>query len=138
MRAVVDPNVFISAGLSPSGTPSRVLSAWQEGRFELIASPLLLEELERALAYPKLRRRIPAHDAAALLRLIQRSATVVPDPAGPPPKHSSDPGDDYLLTLAARERAALVSGDQDLLSLAGELPVFAPRAFLELLSAARG
>lgn len=135
MRAVLDPNVLISACLSPSGSPGRVLVAWQEGRFELVASPLLLAELERALAYPKLRRRISAQDAADLVRWIQHSARVVPDPAEPPPKPSPDPGDDYLLALAARERSALVSGDAHLLSLAGELPVFAPRAFLEFLDA---
>lgn len=135
MRAVVDPNVFISACLSPSGAPRRVVIAWQEGRFEMIVSPLLLTELKRALAYPKLVRRVPADDAADLVGWIERSARVVADPPGPPPMHSPDPGDDYLVTLAASERSALVSGDEHLLSLADELPVFAPRAFLDFLSA---
>ena len=39
------------------------------------------------------------------------------------PVHSVDPGDDYLLALAAVERAVLVSGDADLTSLRGQVPV---------------
>jgi predicted nucleic acid-binding protein len=57
----------------------------------------------------------------------------VPDPDEPPPRASQDPGDDYLLGLAAHERAALVSGDRHLLGLADKLPIYAPAAFLSLL-----
>jgi len=47
--------------------------------------------------------------------------------------HSRDPDDDYLIALASAHRAALVSGDKHLLALEGEIPVFSPRAFLDLL-----
>ena len=133
MRAVLDANVIISALLSRSGSPAVVLRAWQNGQFELIVSPLLLAELERALAYPKLRRRIPAEEADAVVGWLRRAATVTPDPQGPPPIRSRDPGDDYLLTLAASEHALLVSGDEHLLSLQGESPVHSPASFLSLL-----
>jgi putative PIN family toxin of toxin-antitoxin system len=133
LRAVLDPNVLISALLAPAGTPAAILRAWSAGAFELIASPLLLAELERALAYPKLRARIHESDATAFIEWLGRSATIVPDPDGLPPRASQDPGDDYLLVLAAHERAALVSGDRHLLELAGQLPIYAPAAFLSLL-----
>ena len=93
MRAVLDPNVIISAALSPGGSPARVLTEWLEGRFEIIASPDLLYELERALAYPKLRKRIPESDAAALVRLIEGGSVLREDPADPP-AISKDPGVD--------------------------------------------
>lgn len=133
MRAVADPNVLISALLSRKGNPAHVLLAWREGRFELIVSPLLLEELERALAYPKLRRHVAEADATAVLGWLSRSATTADDPTGQPAVTSSDPGDDYLIALAGAERAALVSGDKHLLALAGRIPVYSPREFLELL-----
>ena len=133
MRAVLDPNVVISGLLSSAGSPAQVLRAWREGRFEAIDSGLLLAELERALAYPKLRRRIPHDDATAAIRFLKAGATVVDDPTGPPPAHSEDPGDDYLIALAADQRAALVSGDRHLLALAQRIPVYSPRDFLELL-----
>jgi predicted nucleic acid-binding protein len=50
VRAVLDTNVLISAFLSPQAAPARAIRAWLDGRFELIVSPLLLAELERALA----------------------------------------------------------------------------------------
>jgi putative PIN family toxin of toxin-antitoxin system len=133
VRAVLDANVMISALLSRSGSPAVVLRAWQDGQFELIVSPLLLAELERALAYPKLRRRISAVEAEALLDWLRRAATAAPDPDGPPPIRSRDPGDDYLLALAAAEHAVLVSGDVHLLSMTGEAPIHSPASFLSLL-----
>jgi predicted nucleic acid-binding protein len=55
LHAILDANVLIAALLSPRGSPARLLRAWMNGAFELIVSPGLLAELERALAYPKLR-----------------------------------------------------------------------------------
>jgi len=106
------------------------------GEFELIASRALLDELQRALAYPKLRLHISESDAADLVRWIADSGTVVVDPDTDPPVHSRDPDDDYLISLASAHRAALVSGDKHVLGLAGEIPVFSPRAFLDLLASA--
>lgn len=135
MRAVLDPNVLISALLSRRGTPARVLRAWVAGEFELIASPLLLAELGRALGYPKLRERIQKEEAEHFVAALARSAVVVADPASPPPVRSSDSGDDYLLALAASQQASLVSGDQHLLALrdAG-FPIDSPGQFIKRLS----
>jgi putative PIN family toxin of toxin-antitoxin system len=133
VRAILDPNVIISALLSRDGTPAKVLRAWLEGRFDLIVSPLLLDELERALAYPKLAERITAEESAALLGWLRREAVLVDDPDDPPSSRSEDPGDDYLLALAEAERAALVSGDRHLLALTSELPVLTAREFLVIV-----
>ncbi len=135
MRAILDPNVIISALLSRDGTPAKVLRAWLEGRFELIVSPLLLAELERALGYPKIADRIPADESAALIEWLGREAILVNDPDGPPDSRSEDPGDEYLLALAETERATLVSDDQHLLTLTSELPVLTPREFLVIVGA---
>ena len=130
MRAVLDANVLISAALSPRGTPARLLLAWQAGGFELVVSPLLLAELRRALAYPKLARLVPAADADAFAAWLGRAAELAADPPGPPPVRSGDPADDYLIALSAAERAVLVSGDGHLTVLAGRIPVRTPAAFL--------
>lgn len=133
MRAVLDPNVIISGLLAPNGAPARVLRAWQEGAFDLVVSPLLLEELGRALAYPKLRKRLTTAEVAELLELLRREARVERDPASPFDVRSPDPGDDYLIALAAASRALLVSGDAHLLGLATRLPVDSPAEFLARL-----
>lgn len=132
IRAVLDPNVLISALLSPKGAPARALRAWIEGAFELVVSPLLLAELERALAYPKLRKRISAQETARAIAWLQSSATVVEDPRSAPSVRSPDPGDDYLIALAESEQALLVSGDNHLLSLSKELPVHSVASFLRI------
>jgi uncharacterized protein len=134
LRAVLDVNVLISAILSPTGAPAHLVLAWQAGAFELIVSPALLAELARALGYPKLRRLVPASDADAYVDWLERSATVAHDPAGPPPVRAVDPGDDYLIALAADQRAMLVSGDRHLLALAEEVPVIAPARFVAALA----
>jgi putative PIN family toxin of toxin-antitoxin system len=133
LPAVLDPNVLISALISPRGAPARVLRAWLDGAFELVVSPLLLAELERALAYPQLRARIGADDAARVVDWLRRSAVVAEDQGGSPPVTSPDPGDDYVLALAVTERAALISGDRDVLSLGGELPIHSPAEFLQVI-----
>jgi uncharacterized protein len=134
VRAVVDPNVIISGALSRRGAPADVLRSLGTGDFELIASQALLNELQRALAYPKLRIHISESDAADLVRWIADSASLFDDPDSLPPVHSRDPDDDYLIALASAHRAALVSGDKHLLTLEAEIPVLSPRAFLDLLA----
>ena len=130
MRAVLDPNVVISALLSPQGSPATVVRAWVDGAFELVVSESLLEELERALGYPKLRARIPPADAARVVAWLRSAAIIAPDPTDTPPVRSVDPGDDYLIALAAAERAMLISGDRHLLELSEAIPVMSPADFL--------
>lgn len=107
--------------------------AWLDGRFDLIASPMLLGELDQALAYAKLRRRIPESEAREFIEWIRRSALVADDPDDPAPLSSRDPGDNYLLALMAAERAVLVTGDGHLRELGADLPILTAGAFLELL-----
>jgi uncharacterized protein len=129
VRAVLDVNVLISALISPTGRPAQLLAGWQEGRFELVVSPLLLAELGRALAYPKVERLVLPDDAELFVAWLSRSAVLAPDPTNPPPVRSVDPDDDYLIALAAAEHAILVSGDGHLLGVAGDFPIQTPASF---------
>jgi len=64
-------------------------------------------------------------------------AEVVRGPPGPPSIRSADAADDYLIALAAVERAILLSGDKHLTVLASRRPVRTPAAFLAELTAGR-
>ncbi len=130
MRAVLDVNVLIAAMISSVGAPAALVLGWTRGDFELVISQRLLEELSRALAYPKLRARVSEADAEAFVQLLRSGAAVAADPvtAG---SRSRDPGDDYLLALAESNAALLVSGDRDLLALANRLPVMSPADFIK-------
>jgi uncharacterized protein len=129
-RAVLDPGVLVSALITPTGTPAKLLLAAREGRFDLSASPLLLEELAAVLERDKFRRYVDLSLVAIYLELVRREAKMAPDPSGSPPIRCADPDDDYLIALAHSQEAALVSGDSDLLDLADKIPVFAPAEFL--------
>lgn len=129
-RAVLDPGVLVSALITPNGTPAKLLAATREGEFELIVSPLLLAELEEVLSRKRFRRYIDLDAVGDYLDLLRRLAVLKDDPAEPPPLLSSDPDDDYLIALAHSCKAALVSGDSDLLVLADRVPVCTPGGFL--------
>ena len=134
MRAVLDPHVLISALLSRDGVPARLLRAWLDGVFELIVSDRLLAELERAFAYPKLRKRVEPSEAIEFIELLRRGARLHDDPDDPPSVRSPDPGDDYVIALAEIAQALIVSGDRHLLGLAEQAPVLSPADFLAELS----
>jgi len=133
VRAVLDPNVIVSALISPQGAPAKILREWLDGGYDLVVSPLLLAELERVLGYPKLRERVSKAEARELIELLRRGADMRADPSHVPPVRSADPGDDYLIVLASASQAVLVSGDRHLLSLSPDLPVYASARFLQVI-----
>ena len=132
MRAVLDVNVLISALLSKHGAPGRLVAAWLDGVFEIVVSEALLQELDRAFRYPKLRKLIAEEQAAAFIALLRAMAVAGVDAANPD-RISQDPGDDYLVALARASSSVLVTGDDDLLVLAPGLPIQSPVAFLASL-----
>lgn len=134
MRAVLDPNVLVSAAISPAGPPRQILTAWSKERFELIVSPSVLDELADVLARPKFRRCITTATAVSFVDGLAADAIIVTDPLEPP-SVSPDPDDDYLFALARAAGADyLVSGDRHLLDLTDpDPPVRTPRQFLDQL-----
>jgi putative PIN family toxin of toxin-antitoxin system len=137
VRAVVDVNVLVSGALSPKGSSAEILRASRDGLFELVVSEMLLAELQRTLAYPKLRKRIPPEKAAAFISWVRDHASLAEDPESAPPVRSRDPDDDYLLALAIHRNAHLVTGDQDLLVLSVDFPVLTPAQFATILRETR-
>jgi putative PIN family toxin of toxin-antitoxin system len=113
IRVVLDTGVYVSAAITSEGPPGLIVRAWTENRIEVVASPLLIAELERVLKRPKFRPFLSEREAAQLIERIVRRATIIDDPANPP-QTTRDPGDDYLVALAQAADAVLVSGDRDL------------------------
>lgn len=133
-RAVLDPNVLISAFITPHGASARILRELREGAFELITSPMLLRELRTVLLREKFRPYVSVDEAEAFLGLVRDESTEVRDPAPSLEGLSEDPSDEYLIDFAREARAdALVSGDPHLLKLRPRLAVRSPREFLESL-----
>jgi hypothetical protein len=116
-RIVVDPGVLVSALITPAGAPGRLLSQIREGRFALVASPQLLDELKGVLAREKFRRYVDLETVDEYIEILRRESEVAADPGGDPPLRCEDPDDEYLIALAHDEKTTLVSGDKHLLDL---------------------
>lgn len=133
-RVVLDPSVLVSAVLSRSGAPAEILDRWREGRFDLVVSPQLLDELEGVLLRPKFAGIVDEDDARAYVDALAGEGVLVRDPPNPAPV-TRDTADDYVVALAVEAGAeAIVSGDADLLELENPpIPMLTPRQFLEQL-----
>jgi putative PIN family toxin of toxin-antitoxin system len=119
MRAVLDTNVFVSATLIKGGTEDRIVRAWRAGRFDLVLSPPILEEIGRALVYEKLARRrwMTGDDVSSLIRMLAQAAVLVDGTMDV--ALCRDPDDDKFLAAALEGKARwVVSGDKDLLAVA--------------------
>lgn len=135
-RVVLDTNVVLSTLLFGGGPAARVRVAWMSGQFVPLASAATAQELMRVLAYPKFRLTTGEQQDLLADYLPWVQVVRVPDspPAAPPCR---DPFDLPFLHLAIVGRAhALVSGDKDLLALAGTrglCPVLSIEAFCRQL-----
>ncbi len=134
MRIVLDTNVLIS-GIFFGGPPGRVLSAWADGEFELVASVEIVAEYRRVVA--RLGRRFPAVDTRSILDVVIRESRLI-DPVPVPPSACDDPDDLKFLACAVAGGAhAIVSGDRALLKASGYrgVEVLTPGAFVRRFTA---
>ena len=115
IRAVLDTNVILSALLF-GGPPGELIRAWQTRRFRLLLSRAVLEEVLRALAYPKF--HLTEGEIRGLLEeeLIPFAETVIIRRR--PVVRLRNPDDLDVVACALTGRARyLVTGDAYLLSL---------------------
>ena len=131
-RVVLDTNVVLSALLFAHGRLARLRGAWQQEAFHPLASQITIEELVRALAYPKF--ELSTDDQRELLADYLPYCIAVKMPSRPPRTPACrDPSDVAFLELAIVAKADwLVNGDRDLLAIQGRMrtPIITPDAFL--------
>jgi putative PIN family toxin of toxin-antitoxin system len=123
LRVVLDTNAVLSALVFRSGAAGQLRRAWQDGTCTPLASTATVQELLRVLAYPKF--RLSTDDQQHLLAdyLPWTRSVRIPQPPPALPADCRDPFDTPFLHLAlAGKAAALVTGDRDLLILAGHMP----------------
>ena len=135
IRVVIDPGVFISALIgSRGGAPDLVVRAFVDDRISVVASPLLIAELELVLRRPKFAAYVDERTVREFVERIRRHATIVDDPIEQPAV-TRDRKDDYLVALARSEHVdAIVSGDRDLIDARlAEPAVLTPRQLADCL-----
>jgi putative PIN family toxin of toxin-antitoxin system len=137
VNVLLDTNVLVSALLSDSSPPAEIVRRWEEGAFDVIVSPALLSELERALAYPQVAKylRLTPDKVDSFIRGYAASASLV-EPQIYLYIIESDPGDNKVLECAAAGSADyIVSGDRHLLDMKEYrgIVILPPASFLVLL-----
>lgn len=133
-RLVLDTNVLLSALLFPAGSLLWLRQAWQSEATRPLTSRDTTAELIRVLAYPTFRLNDDEREDLLADYLPWCETVRVSKPPLVP--ICRDPFDRPFLELALVARAdALVTGDADLLALAGtfSVPILTPRAIEEQL-----
>ena len=130
-RVVFDTNVVLSALVFGGPATRRLRGLWQQGACTPLVSSATAAELVRVLAYPKFRLSQVEREELLADYLPFAEVVTLPDPPPAVPA-CRDPFDLPFLQLAAAGKAVLVTGDRDLLVLAGstKFPIFAIEAFI--------
>jgi len=135
-RVVLDTNLVLSALVFSQGRLSPLRFAWQGKQCQPLVSTVTATELIRVLAYPKF--KLSAADQQELLAdYLPYCTTVRMPPKLPSTPVCRDKFDLPFLQLAVTGKADfLVSGDQDLLSLAGKFvcPIITADQFIQTLN----
>ncbi|WP_245664185.1 putative toxin-antitoxin system toxin component, PIN family [Candidatus Propionivibrio aalborgensis] len=134
-RVVIDTNLVLSALVFGNGRLTPLRQAWQSQRIRPIISRVTVTELIRVLAYPKF--KLTADEQQELLADYLPCCKTVRIPE-PPPKTPPcrDVFDIPFMELAIAGKAtALITGDRDLLSLAGSFtcPIVSAEQFINTL-----
>ena len=135
-RVVIDINLVLSALIFANGRLTPLRQAWQSQRIQPIVSRVTATELIRVLAYPKF--KLTADEQQELLADYLPCCKTVRIPE-PPPRTPPcrDVFDIPFMELAIAGKAtALITGDRDLLSLAGRFtcPIVSAEQFINTLN----
>jgi len=135
VKLVLDTNVLVSGLLYPSGPPSRLVTAWRNDAFDLVVSDFLIDELVRTAS--RLASRLRQSQAAVddFLDIVRLRGQLLPLSDALLTQAAAtglrDPNDVPILAMLIGSGADfLVSGDKDLLALAGAYPILSPAEFV--------
>ena len=113
-RATLDANVLVAAPLSRVSPPRLIVSAWLAGRFELVVSEHILDEVTRAHAKRYFRDRLNVAGIDYYHGLLRDRATVITITAIVQGV-ATHPEDDLVLATAVSGNVDdLVTGDERL------------------------
>jgi uncharacterized protein len=139
-RIVLDTNLLVSGFISHTGPPHALIQRWYDRAFVIVVSPQLQSEYEEVLSRPRLitHHGLSQEQVEAFLIALSRDGVMV-EPSSVVPIEVRDKKDERVLAAAIGGNADyLVTGDQDLLTLAGDprlgdLKIVTARSFLDLL-----
>jgi uncharacterized protein len=132
-----DANVLASSAVArPGGTLATIVRAWFSGRYEVVRSEHIHDELRRSLEKPYFANRLSRADRLAFaehVRAKARAAEITVAVSGV----ATHPEDDLVLATAVSAGADyLVTGDRKLQALGtyGDVRIVSPRQFVDILA----
>ena len=133
LRVVLDTNVLLSGIAYPSSVPGRIVSAWRHGAVEVLLSNYILDELRRVLPRLQQRHGLSRAEMDDLVDTLAIQAEII-EPLSMDEPALRDAADQPVLgtllaALANPGADYLVTGDKDLLALAGQYPIVTPAMF---------
>ena len=135
-RVVLDTNVLLSGIAYPASIPGKILAAWRNGAVEVLLSAYILEELRRALPRLAHRHVLSAAEIDDLADALWIQAELIEPGSAEQPRLRNAADElvlDTLLTaLNASNADYLITGDKDLLAVAGRYPILTPAQFWSL------
>lgn len=133
LRIVLDTNVLLSGIAYPASVPGKIVAAWRYGSIEVLLSNYILDELRRVLPRLSHKHGLSVVEIDDLVDILSIQAEVVE----PMPGLETDLRDvndqpvlDTLISALTYSGADyLITGDKDLLALAGRYPIVTPSEF---------
>jgi putative PIN family toxin of toxin-antitoxin system len=130
LRVVLDTNVLVSGLAYPASIPGRIVGVWRQGGLDVVLSRFILDEMARVL--PRLPRiELTPGEIRDLADSFMFLADVVEPDAEQEPGLRDAADQQVLATLRASHADYLITGDKDLLALAGKYPVVTSAVFWE-------
>jgi putative PIN family toxin of toxin-antitoxin system len=134
---VLDTNVIVSGTIGNSGSPFIILEAWRKGRFILITSQTLIDEVERVFRYPRIQKKyhITEKQVTNVIKNLINYSIATPRNIKLSVITKDPPDNEVLIAALEGEADYIVTGDADLLELKSYkgIKIVLPSEFLELL-----
>jgi uncharacterized protein len=130
LRVVLDTNVLVSGLAYPASIPGRIVGVWRQGGLDVVLSRFILDEMARVLpCLPRI--GLSPGEIRDLADSFMFLADVVEPDAEQEPGLRDAADQQVLAALRASHADYLITGDEDLLALAGKYPIVTPAVFWE-------
>lgn len=136
-KAVLDSTVLVSAFLKKTGVSYALLQQAFAGAFVPCLADEILDEVEKVLRYPRIRKKNPYEDED-INKYVTMLASIG-QMISPLPRLRAvirDPNDDMIVACAVKAKAQhIITRDKDLLDLGRyhKIEIISPEAYLTLL-----
>ena len=130
---VLDTNVLLSGIAYPASIPGKIMAAWRHGSVAVLLSAYILDELRRVLPRLAQRHGLTSAEIEDLVDVLYIQAEVIEPMPGIDTELRDAADQPVLGTLLAAQKSSgadyLITGDKDLLALAGRYPIITPAKF---------